>query len=198
MKKYLLLVCLSTLAVSTFGQTPYPRYTIQKTFNLMTLDAPDARGLHQSLRVDRHLVNDRLVIAASIGYLKVLNRFKISDNVTLEGRPRLRLTTDLTLLVDLLKSQRFGLRLGGGPSVWARRDDVINQLSVGRTTEGDLVDVVAQRTRTSAVNFGYHFTGEFEAVIFPRVFLSAHVALANLKEAGYSSIAGVGIGYQFR
>ncbi len=86
----------------------------------MSLDAPDDLGFRYLARYARHLTNDRVVLEGSLGYLNIQNRRLVANNFYFEGRPRQRVTADLTASFDFLRDTRQALRLGGGPSVWYR------------------------------------------------------------------------------
>ncbi|MFD2572821.1 hypothetical protein ACFSUS_19425 [Spirosoma soli] len=194
--KYLLLIVLTGLASITYAQGPTYRNSVLVTIDYMTLDAPDDTGLRYSLRLGRHFFNDRLVVAGSAGYLQASQNRQAQTTFPLGTDQRKRLTADLTLLFDLVKASHQALRIGGGPSAWYRRDDLLRSFSTTRLPDGTLAAATVEREEVAAVTIGYHLTGEYEYLITPQVSLNGRIGWANL--AGkISSMAGVGLGYRF-
>ena len=163
----------------------------------MSLDAPDDGGLRYGLRLARHFGNDRIVVAGSLGYLEA-SEFRIAPNDAPLGNDyRKRLTADLTFFFDFLRSDRHALRIGGGPSGWYRRDNLLMGYSTVVRPDGTAAAATIQREDIRAINIGYHLTGEYEYLVSPRVLLSGRVSWADLSKGGISSIVGLGVGYRF-
>ncbi|QJD77389.1 hypothetical protein [Spirosoma rhododendri] len=183
-------ILLSTL--STYAQ--YYRNTGRVGVDFMSLDAPDDTGFRYWVRYDRHLAQDRIVLSGTLGYANVANRrqYTLSTPVIFDGRPRQRVTADLTLSYDFIRSYRHALRLGGGLSVWYRQDDVVRQISLvpGNAPAIDHVEI-------NETNVGYHLTAEYEYALTTRVVAAGRFGLANLGEAGISSLVGISLGRRF-
>ena len=179
------------------AQTVGYRNSIRIGVDYMSLDAPDDLGLRYLARYARYLGDDRIVVEGSVGYLRIQNRRLALNNFYFEGRPRQRVTADLTVSFDFLKSTHHALRLGGGPSVWYRRDDVLREArsDFGQNGQPEGITVVSEKL--DETNIGYHLAAEYEYVIGARTTLAARFGLANLNRAGISSIAGLNLGYQF-
>ncbi|QKZ14055.1 hypothetical protein [Spirosoma sp. KUDC1026] len=156
----------NTLALA---QPPAPKNSIQAGVDYMSLDFPDDLGYRYALRYARHLANDRLVLAATAGYLLTDNRSTSPDDITAAGNKRQRLTGDLTILFDFLKSSRHALRAGGGLSGWARQDDIIIARSRSSFSNSEATDVLisasVQRENVTALNVGWHATAEYEYLL---------------------------------
>ena len=163
----------------------------------MSLDGPDDLGLRYVARYARHIANDRLILEGSLGYLSVKNRRLLVNNFYDEGRPRERLTADFTVSFDFLRSSRHALRLGAGPSIWYRKDDFLQSAQFTVQQNGTITDVTTVRNQTDEANFGYHIRGEYEYTLTPRTTLAGRAGIANLNRAGFSSMAGLALGYRF-
>lgn len=188
---------LNTLALA---QSPAPKNSIQAGVDYMSLDFPDDLGYRYNIRYARHLANDRLILAATAGYFLTDNRNGKLNGQLVFGNKRQRLTGDLTILIDLLKSSRHALRIGGGLSCWARQDDIItalsSQIDVSRGS-AILTATSVQRENVTALNVGWHATAEYEYLFANRITASSRFMVANLGLAGISSVAGLAIGYRF-
>lgn len=188
--------CLTYFSLANAQVAPY-KNTVGVGVAYMSLDGPDDLGLQYVARYTRHIANDRIVLAGSLGYLFVKNRRLIINNVYDEGRPRERLTADFTVSFDFLRNNRHALRLGAGPSIWYRKDDFLQSAQFTVQQNGTITDVTTVRNRIDETNFGYHIRGEYEYALAPRTTLGGSVGFANLNRAGFSSIAGLTIGHRF-
>ena len=188
---YLLICSFTTAQVINY------KNSIRVGIDYMSLDAPDDLGLRYGIRYARHFIDDRVVIEGGLGYLNIKNRRLVANNFYFEGRPRQRVTADLTALYDLLGNSRQAFRLGGGLSVWYRRDEILREArSVpGQNGQPSGIEVVSEKANET--NAGFHLIAEYEYVISTRISLGARVGMANLDKAGISSFAGVNVGYRF-
>jgi hypothetical protein len=83
------------------------------------------------VRNARHSHNDRIVLVNNLGYVNASNRRYLpgaGDNYV-TGKPRERFTADVTLAFDFVRHPRHGFRVGAGPSLWYRQDEVIKRAS---------------------------------------------------------------------
>jgi hypothetical protein len=193
----LLSILFNTIALA---QAPILKNSIQAGVDYMSLDFPDDLGFRYNLRYARHLANDRLVLAATAGYLLTDNRSRGFNGITAFGNRRERATGDVTILVDFLRSSRHALRIGGGLSIWARQDEVVTAL--GSYVEGSSGSAIitatsVQRESVTALNTGWHATTEYEYIFANRLTASGRFMVANLGRAGISSVAGLAAGYRF-
>ncbi|TAE32881.1 MAG: hypothetical protein EAZ91_03160 [Cytophagales bacterium] len=190
MKIYLLFALL-IFTNASLAQTVRLKNSIQFGVDYMSLDAPDDLGLRPTVRYARHVANDRIVLASTVGYMKVENRNDYIDRIL---RPRERTTFDLTIFFDLIKSPLFAARIGGGPSLWHRRDQNVTSVIWGFNPSAPPLVFIET---IDELNVGHHFTGELEFSLFRQLAVNARFSLANLGRAGQSSVAGVGLGYKF-
>ena len=181
----------------TTAQVIDDKNSIRIAVDYMSLDAPDDLGLRYGVRYARHFAGDRIVIEGSLGYLNIKNRRLIANNIYFVGRPRQRITADLTALYDFLGNRRQAFRVGGGLSVWYRRDEILREArSVpGQNGQPSGIEVISEKANET--NAGFHLVAEYEYIISARTSLGARVGMANLDKAGISSFAGVNIGYRF-
>ncbi|MFC5409057.1 hypothetical protein ACFPMF_07060 [Larkinella bovis] len=157
----------------------------------LSLDAPDSGGNRYLVRYARHLGNDRIVLEASLGYLKVSNSQLLPSQFVFEGRPRKRITTDVMASFDFVRNPQHALRLGIGPSVWYREDDVVRSARYEGTT------VTIENRKIDEVNIGGNVAVEYEIVVFDRINLGVRAGLTNFKTAGISSMVGLNGGFTF-
>lgn len=173
------------------------RNSIRIGVDYMSLDAPDDLGFRYLARYARHLANDRIVIESSLGYLSTKNRRLALNGFYFEGRPRQRITADLTVSFDLLRSPNHALRLGGELSVWYVKDDALLSARAVIDQNGKVTGVTIMNRRINEPKFGHHLAAEYEYAISYRTTLAGRVGIANLKKSGISSIIGVNVGHRF-
>lgn len=189
-------LCLLFCSFATAQAIDY-KNSIRVGIDYMSLDAPDDLGIRYVARYARHLANDRIVLEGSFGYLCIENRRLVFNNFYFTGRPRQRVTADLTVSFDFLRDARHALRLGGGPSVWYRKDDRLREARSIVDQNGQITGVTILNEKVDEANFGYHLAAEYEYIIGARTTLAARVGMANLARAGISSIVGINVGYRF-
>ncbi len=191
------IICLVLLSSgSLVAQKPDYRNSLRFGADYMSLDAPDAMGYRVLGRYARHIGDDRLVLEGSLGYLKIPNRESIGNGYFVEGRPRMRLSSDVTVSFDFLRSPRHALRVGFGPSAWYRQDDSVKGANFEIAPDNTVILTKLERKPVNEVNFGYNAAAEFELAINYRYTTSLRFGLANLNGM-ISSMLGVNIGYRF-
>lgn len=192
MNRFILLLISLLLPNLLQAQIPPKRYSARLGLDLTSLDAPDARAPRYVARLARHVRNDRFMIAAEAGYMRVVTANYPFNAIDPGPNRRERLTADATVLVDLLPHSRHALRLGGGLSVWYRRDDIYR----GAATIGQDSFAISRRLQRG-VTSGWHLATEYEWQFAERWSVDARLRVANLQEAGISSALGTGISYGF-
>lgn len=174
------------------------RNSVRIGVDYMSVDAPDALGFRSSLRLARNFVNDRFVLAATAGYFSKQYHKNVLNDFSINGDKRERFTADLTLLVNLLKNNRHALRVGVGPSTWFRRDKILVQSGFSASPTSSVIPAgFIQYDEIYSLNIGWHVTGEYAYLITPNLSVDGRFILANLQQAGISSLAGIGLGYHF-
>lgn len=189
-------LCLLLYSFTTAQVIDY-KNTIRISIDYMSLDAPDDLGLRYGARYARHFADDRIVLEGSFGYFRVENKQLLFNDFYFEGRPRQRVMADLTASFDFLRTPRHALRLGGGPSVWYRKDDRLREARsiVDQNRQETRVTILSEKVNEA--NFGFHVATEYEYVIGPRTTLAGRINITNLDKAGISSAVGINVGYQF-
>ncbi|SFQ79088.1 hypothetical protein SAMN04515668_4399 [Hymenobacter arizonensis] len=189
------------LGFGAHAQTPTHRHSFGVGFERVGLDAPDAIGNRCLLNYSRHFRHDRLVVGANLGYLSVSNKRYLANtnHYYVYGKRRERVSADVTLAFDLLKQARHALRLGAGPSLWYRQDELLDG---GRYTvnvaSGEVTDVQLKWRQEKALNYGFNVLVEYEYALTDQLLVSGKVKFADLNKAGQSAIYGVGIGYRLQ
>lgn len=196
MNRHLLLIGILLLSGLVRAQVPVSRYSARVGVDLTSLDAPDAVGPRYVGRLARHISNDRIVVAAEAGYMYVTSQNRLFNNVDPGANRRERFTADATVLFDFLRHPRHALRLGVGLSAWYQRDDIYrgaSTLSTPTPSQGVVID----RQQRHGLNTGGHLTTEYEWLFDPRWGADVRLRVANLGNAGISSMLGGGISYRF-
>ena len=134
-----------------------------------------------------------------LGYLCALNKRFIAHDYYVYGKRRERISADVTLAFDFLKQVRHALRLGAGPSVWYRQDQLLDETRYTIVLTTDEVSNVQVNWRQGReVNFGFNVLVEHEYALTDQLLLSGKVKFVDLNKAGQSAIYGAGIGYRLQ
>lgn len=196
--KFLCTSILSSLLlnISAYAQLPAYRQSVRLGFERVGLDGPDDIGNRYLGRYARHLFKDRLMIEVGLGYMNVLNRRYIVNNFFVEGKRRKRLTSDLTFAFDFLRTPRHAFRVGAGPSLWYRKDQVLGSARVTVDSNGTVSNPRTKWYMREQVNYGFNVLIEYEYAITQHVTLAPRVSFVSLERAGPSSIYGLNLGYR--
>lgn len=196
MNRYYLLLSGLLLSGLLQAQTPIGRHSVRLGVDLTSLDVPDAVGPRYVGRLTRHFSNDRIVVAAEVGYLYVTSSNQPFNDFDPGPNRRERFTAEATVLFDLLRHSRHALRLGTGLSAWYRRENMYRGARALSTSAG-LQGVVIDRRQHHGLNTGWHVATEYEWLFDPRWGVDVRLRVANLSDAGISSMLGAGISYRF-
>lgn len=196
MNRYFLLLSSLLLSGLLHAQVPIGRNSIRFGVDLTSLDAPDAVAPRYVGRLTRHFGNDRIVVVAEAGYMRVTSLNQPFNDVDPGPNRRDRFTADATVLFDLLRHPRHALRLGAGLSAWYRRDDTYGGARTLTTPTG-LQGVSIDRQQRHGLNTGWHVATEYEWLFNTRWSADVRLRVTSLRNAGISSMLGAGIGYRF-
>ena len=192
MNRFILLTISLLFSGVLRAQSPLHRYSARLGVDLTSLDAPDDVGPRYIARLARHLRQDRIIIAAEAGYMRVTTPNQLFNTIDPGPNRRERFTTELTVLVDALSSSHHALRLGGGLSAWYRRDDLYRGAStLGRDSYA--IDRRLQRGLTT----GWHLAAEYAWQFDARWSVDGRFRVSSLQATGVSSALGTGISYHF-
>lgn len=202
MKKLFPLPVFCLLVLKLQAQNPdYPahRHSLGIGFERVGLDGPDDIGNRYLLGYARHLLKDRVVVGANLGYMSVLNERFIDGDVYVYGKRRKRVTSDITVAFDFIRHPRHAFRIGAGPSLWYRRDEPLGRVHYRISSGGQVTLVqVEWQPVVKEYNYGFNVLVEYEYALTERLLASAKLKFASLESAGQSSIYGVGLGYRLR
>lgn len=196
MKHYSLLLIGLLVSGLLNAQAPISRNSVRLGVDLTTLDAPDDVGPRYVGRLAHHFLNDRVVVAAELGYMRVTSINQPFNGVVPDPDRRERFTADGSLLVDLMQHPRHALRLGVGFSAWYRRDDIYRGGSALYAPNG-LQAVAINRQAYHTLNTGGHVATEYEWLFDPRWSADVRLRMANFKDTGMSFMLGTGISCRF-
>jgi hypothetical protein len=195
---FLLGCLLLALGAQAQGQLAPYRYAFGVGLERVGMDAPDAVGNRYLLRYARYLHHDRLVVAANVGYMGVRNRVYLpgAADYYVEGKRRQRVTTDLTVAFDFMRHPRHALRLGAGPSLWYRQEELANSIYYALRADGSVTDVRAAWRAEKAFALGINALLEYEYALTDQFLVSGQVKFVDLGKGGQSAIYGGGLGYR--
>lgn len=193
-----LLIC-SLAITSAQAQTPF-RYSVGIGVERMNLDSPDGSGTRYLLGVGRHLAHDRLLVLANVGYGWADYQAYLGVNdFYLQGKSRQRFTFDATAAFDLVKHSRHALRVGAGPSVWYRREELLNNALITIISQNQFVIREVNWQPVSDVVSGFNVLVEYEWAVTSRLLLRVDTKFFSLnRSAGQGTHYGGGLAYRLR
>ncbi|UOR04588.1 hypothetical protein MUN82_16770 [Hymenobacter aerilatus] len=194
---YLSSLLLTLLSINAYAQLPAYQHSVSIGFERVGLDAPDDIGNRYLGRYARHLAKNRLMVEAGLGYMSVLNRRNLPMNdYFVDGKRRKRVTGDLTLSFDFLKTLRHAFRIGVGPSLWYRKDQILDSGRFTIGSDGSISNLQVKWHTEEQVNYGFNVLIEYEYAITKHLTLAPRVSFVSLERAGPSSIYGLNVGYR--
>jgi hypothetical protein len=103
----------------------------------------------------------------------------------------------LRQLLIFIRHPRHAFRLGIGPSLWYRQDALLDGVTYTvNVTTNEISNVRAEWRQIKEVNFGYNVLMEYEYAFTERLLVSGKLKFFDSRQAGQSSIYGVGLGYR--
>ncbi len=196
MKQYFLLFMGLLVSGLLNAQVPVGRNSVRFGVDLTTLDGPDDIGPRYVGRLARHFRNDRILIAAELGYMRVRSMNQSFNDIVPDPNRRERFTADASLLVNVMRHPRHALRLGVGLSAWYRRDDIYRGGSALFSPNG-LQAVAINRQEYHSLNVGGHVATEYEWLFDPRWSADVRLRVTNFNDTGMSFMLGTGISRRF-
>jgi hypothetical protein len=188
MKKYFILFLFCP--IFAFAQNASKK--IGLGLNYVSLDLPDDL-VYRPVFVFEKEFRNRFFVAAQFGGIY----HEGEDNTFQIAELRRRFTTDITVKVAILRYKNNYLKIGGGPSLWYRNDNLVNSVRFEASPPDFIPKPIGFDMMTKKDwNLGYNLTGELEVLIIKRVSLAAHFSVADLGKAGFSSVLGLNCYYK--
>lgn len=188
MKKNLILFLFCPLCIFAQGAPE----KIGLGLNYMSLDLPDDMVFRPTFVFEKEL-KSRFFVATQFGGVY----YKGGDPNFNIPEVRRRFTTDVTVKFAVVKYKNNYLKIGGGPSLWYRNDDLVSIVKLrGEAPDFILKPVGVEMQTKKDWSLGYNLTGELEISVVRNVSLAANISIANLGEAGFSSIVGLNCYYR--
>ncbi|RCR68290.1 hypothetical protein [Larkinella punicea] len=159
--------------------------------------APDKMAIRYVTQFVHQIANNRIVIEGSIGFIPIRRpRLQLTDAYYVEGHRRQRFTGDMTVLVNFIKNSRHAIRLGGGPSVWYRMDNMLEEVRYVIDNGNQVIVNRQSRQQTNELNVGYHLTAEYAYELNNRFILGSRLGIANFKGKYGTKLVGIFLGYR--
>lgn len=194
---YLLLSCL-LLAVGASAQVPYLRSknALQLGPDYIGIDPANGLKYRYAFEYRRYITRDRVSLGATVGFLHAQREtVLVPDYVSVGANTRRRVTVDLTATYNFLRSVHHNLRLGFGPSVWYRRDDLFAKVDPYPIPTGE--EPTVTRRQTEGWNLGAHGLIEYSYALALDTQVSLHTGAAFVGPAGFAPFFGLRAGYRF-
>ncbi len=190
MKKKILLYFLVILSIPCLAQV---KQQIKANVSYMSLDLPDDMAFHYQVSYQREMYK-RLVYNVQLGYC-YLNGVSASFNSIQQQRQRISL--DAGLLLNVIKLKKISFRVGGGVSIWHRKDNIANNIKFNTYPNKPEEVISFNIENRNKLDIGYHLLSEIEIPLQNRFILNARFGFADLRQGGISSSIGLGVGYIF-
>jgi hypothetical protein len=197
MKSICLLIVFQLCAFKALAQWQPTTSSIRVGVDVMPIDGIQTPGVRYQARYNKHLFNDRLLIGASIGYLRSTSNQEIPNGISILGNQRRRVIGDISFLYDVLPSAKHALRVGGGPSFVSRKDNVLRSLGYS-IQNGNAYRVQVERADYTGNFLGYHLLVEYERSITNNLAFNGRIGWTDAKGDFPIALAGVGLSYLFR
>ena len=174
-----------TLLSFAHAQTPNFTRSISVDANVMQLGNVADPACGYGINYTRHFANDRLTVGGRLGYADAPGRnssyYTNDEEFHSYGRKSERFTADLRVSYNFLRSPRHALRLGVGPSVWSRKDDMLRGMDIVVESLGspNVIRVDFLREDVQEVNFGGNLLGEYEYALTPSLALGVRGGFAQ-------------------
>lgn len=194
MKSICLLAVLQLCTFKAIAQWKPTRSSIRAGIDVMPVDGLTTPGVRYQVRYAKHFLNDRLLICASIGYLRSNAKQEVRDGIYVAGSLRRRLMGDISILYDILPSAKQALRIGGGPSYISRHDNRLQSLGYS-IQDGNAYRIRVERADYTGDFFGYHLMVEYERSFTDNLALSGRIGWTDAKRDFPIILAGFGISY---
>lgn len=194
---YLLLSCL-LLAVGAVAQVPYLRAknALQLGPDYLGIDPANGLKYRYAFEYRRYVARDRVSLGATLGFLHSQREtVLVPDYVSVGANTRRRVTVDLTATYNFLRSVHHNLRLGVGPSVWYRHDDLFAKVDPYPIPTGE--EPTVTRRQTKAWNVGAHGLIEYSYALALDTQVSLHTGVAVVGPSGVAPVFGLRAGYRF-
>jgi hypothetical protein len=176
---FLMLFCFST----------YCQIKTGLGLNYVNLDAPDDIFLSPNLNFEKKTLK-RTFINAQIGY-GIIKRFdrlskKIPEN-------RFRFMVNLGGSYALIKHKDNYLKIGGGPSIWYRKESIVDQIKFDLTNQSNVLEY--KYREFNEINLGYNLFSQIDISILKKISLNGTFGFVSFKKAGASPILGISAMY---
>lgn len=151
----------------------------------LALDLPDDLVFSPHIDYERKLAG-RFFLSGKLGLVD----FKGTDSFTQtipESRKRIML--DIEGKIALLRFRENYLKLGVGPSVWYRNDEIVNRISFPLEDQTNVISY--EKRHTTEVNLGAKVNGELDINVMKNMTLRGNFSFSHFKNAGTSSVLGL-------
>jgi hypothetical protein len=192
MKKIFFLAITGLLYTNSFAQKNTNKIGIG--INYMSLDMPDDVVWMPRLNYE-YQFGKRLFVSTQIGGVNYKGR---DDNFNVIAEHRRRFTSDLTAKFVILKYKNNYLKIGIGPSLWHRNDDVVSRVKIKADAPDFIPEIVSyDMINNKGWNLGYNINTELDINISTKISIIGSFGVANLGKSGFSSILGSNVYYKF-
>lgn len=116
--------CCLLCFTSTHAQTTSYLNSVNVSAYYVSLGSVPNPGIGYDIGYARHFASNRFAVGGTLGYISAPGEDFTFREWRTEGQKSERITVDLTLSYNFLRGDRHALRLGAGPSVWSRKDDL--------------------------------------------------------------------------
>ncbi len=194
MKSICLLAVLQLCAFEVVAQWKPTTNSIRVGIDAMPTDGLEKPSIRYQARYTKHLLDDRLLIGASIGYLRGNSVREVRNGIYVLENQRRRMIGDISVFYDVLPSAKQALRFGGGPSFISRQDNVIRSLGYS-IQDGDAYRIRVERADYAGNFLGYHLVVEYERLLTNNLALNGRVGWTDAKRDFPIVLAGFGVSY---
>lgn len=155
----------------------------------MSLDLPDNLVISPNIHFQKQF-SKRLFAGTKLGVVNYSGFDNFSKSIP---ERRIRINIDLKPSIALLSFNRFNIKLGAGPSIWYRKDIIVNEWRFLLEPPNQILEF--KKRRTEEINLGINVFSELNIKVYKKFSITGSFGVVNFKKAGTSSILGVNAVY---
>lgn len=197
--KYICLLMSCLLAgLRGYAQMPYvpAKNAVQLGADFIGIDPANGLKFRYAFNYRRYFSQDQLSLDVSLGFVNSQRTtVLVPDLVRVGSNTRHRATVDVTMAYNLLRSVHHSLRIGAGPSVWYRNDDLFVKVDPYPIPTG--TEPLVERKLITGWNIGGHGILEYGYALSLNTQVSLHTGAVVIGPSGIAPLFGLRTGYRF-
>lgn len=142
---------------------------------------PQSPMLRYSALYTKQLAQSRWLAEAGVSYMSVYEDERVDPfNYHFLGDRSQRISADLAILFNVLKSNRHTVRIGAGPSFWYQRNGYVRNLATYMTVGGQQIDYITfDRVNQNQFDVGLNLRSEYDYAVSPHFIMGIRLGTSG-------------------